>query len=100
MVVKGGIDLGKIAYIHFAAELHANLIQPVQHILQSGVHAVEAIVDVYENRFHLVLRHGGFGQEEGAECFRFWGVLPVEGIVVGQKLLFVRHIVGFSLMAP
>ena len=32
--------------------------------------------------------------------FRFWGVLPVEGIVVGQKLLFVRHIVGFSLMAP
>ena len=99
MVVKRRIHLCKIAYIHFAAKLHTDLIQPVHHILKSGVHAMETIIDVDEHRFQLVLRHSGFSQEEVSECLCFRGILPVEGIVVSKELLLVRHIVGLSLMA-
>ena len=69
------------------------------HIMKSCVHAADTAIDVGKHSIHHVFLQCGFGQEKVSERSRFRGVLPVEGVVVGEKFLLVRHIVGLSLMS-
>lgn len=98
-IMKCTVQGGETLYIPSRPELNTQLLQIVENIGCLNSNRTDAIQEFFKNSvFALVIQVAAFFQD-CPQLLLFRRVLAVEGIIVFQQMLLVRHIKGFVLLA-
>lgn len=97
--MKCTVQCGETLCIPPRPELNAQLLQMVENIACLNSNRTDTVQEFFKNSvFALVIQVATFFQE-CPQFLLFRSVLAVEGIIVFQQMLLVRHIVRFVLLA-
>ena len=98
-IMKCTVQCGETLYIPSRPEPNTQLLQMVENIDWLNSNRTDTVQEFFKNSvFALVIQVATFFQE-CPQLLLFRSVLAVEGIIVFQQMLLVRHIVRLFLLA-